>query len=95
MKTLLKVLLIAALVLAVAHFFPFFLIPVALAGAALFVGSLILAGGAGVAIIVALALIVALLALAVGLAAALAPIWLPLLLVLGIVALIRRVARTA
>jgi len=95
MKTFLKVLLIALLAVAVIKLFPIFLIPVALAGVALLIGSLLLAGGAGLAVLIALGLVVALLAVALALAAVLAPIWLPLLAILGLIALGKRAGRPA
>ena len=93
MKTFLKVLLIAVLALAVLKLCPLFAVPVALALAALFIVTLVLAGGASVAILVILGLAVALLGVALALVTALAPIWLPVLAVVGLIALVRRATR--
>jgi hypothetical protein len=90
MNTPVKVLLcIVAAVLAL-KFLPVLLIPVALSGVALFaVGGLLFSGvvavaGLGLAALLALLLI----------CAVLSPIWIPVLAVVGVIALIRRSTRS-
>jgi hypothetical protein len=83
MNTFLKILLVAALLLVALHFSPLIFI-----GA--FVG-LILAVVLGA---LGLSLVAALLAVAIGFAVALSPIWVPVLIVMGLVSLFRNKERT-
>lgn len=93
MKTFLKVLLVVAAVLLIAHFWPIALLPIALAALAVLVFGSVLAGVVvlGVGLIAAIA--VPILAVVIAIATALAPIWVPLLLILGIISLCRRSGR--
>lgn len=79
MKTFLKVLLVAALLIVAIKFSPIIFVS-AIAG-------LVLAGLLG---IVGFSLIIVLLAIALTVALALAPIWVPVLLIMGLVSLFRR-----
>lgn len=79
MKTLLKILLAAALLLIAIKLSPI-----------LFIGALIGLFVAGVLGVVGLSLVVALLAVALAFALALSPIWVPVLAIVGLVALFKR-----
>ncbi len=83
MKTFLKILLLAALVIVAIKISP---ILFGAAAAGLLVACLL--GVAG------LSLLVVLLAVALGLAVALSPIWIPVLAALGLISLFRRTDRT-
>jgi hypothetical protein len=83
MKTFLKILLLAALLLVAIKFSPVLFIA-ALAG-------LIVAAVLGA---VGITLVMALLAVVLALAVALSPIWIPVLVVLGLISLFRRSERT-
>jgi hypothetical protein len=83
MKTFLKVLLLAVLLIIAIKFSPIIFIG-ALAG--LIVG--------GILGIVGISLVAALLAVAVALVVALSPIWIPVLVVMGLVSLFRKNERT-
>lgn len=83
MNTFLKVLVTAALVVVALHVLP------ALVGLGLGLGAILLAiVGIGVGVIAAL------LAAGVGLAVALSPIWLPVLAIVGLIALCKKAAKT-
>jgi hypothetical protein len=84
MKTFLKVLLMAALLIVAIKFSP-----VIFLGA---IAGLVLAGLLG---IVGFSLIIVLLAIALAVALALAPIWIPVLVIMGLVSLFRRDERPA
>jgi hypothetical protein len=84
MKTFLKVLLVAALLIVAIKFSPIIFLG-AIAG-------LVLAGLLG---IVGFSLILVLLAIALTVALALAPIWVPVLVIMGLVSLFRRDERPA
>lgn len=79
MKTFLKILLVAALLLVAIKLSPI-----------LFGFALVGLVAAAVLGVVGLSLVVALLGIALALAVALAPVWIPVLVVLGIVSLFRR-----
>lgn len=79
MNTFLKILLIAALVILAIKFSPILLV----AGLAGLLAALVLG-------VVGLSLIGVLLAIVVGVAVALSPIWIPVLVIVGIVSLWRR-----
>lgn len=79
MKTFLKVLLLAAVLILAIKFSP-----------VLFVGALVGLVVAAVLGAVGFGLILALLAVAISLALALSPIWVPVLVVIGLVSLFRR-----
>ncbi|MBI2517964.1 MAG: hypothetical protein HYV95_13755 [Opitutae bacterium] len=83
MKTFLKILLIAALLLLAIKLSP-----------VLFVGALIGMFVATVLGAVGVSLVVALLAVVLAAALALSPIWVPVLVVLGLVSLFRKTERT-
>ncbi|MGH6629147.1 MAG: hypothetical protein ACREB3_05405 [Burkholderiales bacterium] len=79
MKTFLKILLIAVLVLVALKFSP-----------VIFIGALV--GGIAALVLGALgaSLVVALLAVVIGIALALSPIWIPVLVVMGLISLFKR-----
>ncbi len=79
MKTFLKILLAAALLLIAIKLSPI-----------LFIGALIGLVVAGVLGVVGLSLVVALLAVVIAFAVALSPIWVPVLVIVGLVALFKR-----
>lgn len=79
MKTFLKILLAAALLLIAIKLSPI-----------LFIGALIGLFVAGVLGVVGLSLVVALLAVALAFALALSPIWVPVLVIVGLVSLFKR-----
>ncbi len=79
MKTFLKILVLALLALVVIKLFPLLMIPVVVALVGLLIAGAALAGGALVVLMVTLALL-----------AALSPIWIPVLVVIGLISLIRR-----
>ncbi|MBA4137408.1 MAG: hypothetical protein C0518_08855 [Opitutus sp.] len=79
MKTFLKILLVAALLLVAIKL-----------GPVIFVGALIGLFAAAVLGVVGLSLLVALLAVLLAFALALAPIWIPVLAIIGLVSLFKR-----
>ena len=83
MKTFLKVLLLAALLIVAIKFSP-----------VLFIGALVGLIGAAVLGAVGITLVMALLAVVLALAVALSPIWIPVLVVLGLISLFRKTERT-
>lgn len=83
MKTFLKVLLLAALLIVAIKFSP-----------VLFIGALVGLIGAAVLGAVGITLVMALLAVVLALAVALSPIWIPVLVVLGLISLFRKSERT-
>jgi hypothetical protein len=93
MKTFLKVALIVLLALVALKLLPILMVPVVLTGVLLLgllglaLGGLTAAAGVGVAVVVALAIA------AVAIVAALSPIWLPVLAIVGLIALIKRSSR--
>ena len=95
MNTFLKVLLFIVVALLAIKFLPFLLLPVLIAG----VGLLLMVGlvVAGVATVagVGVAAVVAILAVLTAIVVVLAPLWIPVLVVIGLVALIRRSTRPA
>ncbi len=94
MKTFLlgcgKVLLVVALVLVIIHLWPITVVPLAV--------GFLLALGLGVAIMLALAMagalglaaVTGLIAVGAALLAVLAPVWIPVLIIVGIIALVRK-----
>ena len=83
MKTFFKVLLLAALLIVAIKFSP-----------VLFIGALVGLIGAAVLGAVGITLVMALLAVVLALAVALSPIWIPVLVVLGLISLFRKSERT-
>lgn len=83
MKTFLKVLLMAALLIVAIKFSP-----------VIFVGALVGLVVAAILGAVGVSLVAGLLAVVLALAVALSPIWLPVLVVLGLISLFRRDERT-
>ena len=79
MKTFLKILLIAALLLIAIKLSPL-----------IFFGALIGLVAAAVLGVIGLSLVIVLLAVALALAVALSPIWLPVLVVLGVISLCKK-----
>lgn len=93
MNTFVKVLIFAAVALAVLHFWPIAVFPLlAVAGAVLLPGGL-LAGGAAVVISALVSVLGALLGVLCVVAAVLSPIWIPVLLIVGLVSLLTRKRR--
>jgi hypothetical protein len=95
MKLFLKVLLYVLLALVAIKLLPFFLFPVLIGGGGLLLVAGLAFGGFVTVAGLGVAAAAALLAVVIALAAALSPIWIPILAVVGIVALIRRSNRTA
>lgn len=89
MKTFLKVLLVLAILLLVAHFWPIALLPIALAAVVTLVFGSLFAGLIALVLGLIVAIAVPLLAVALVIVAATAPAWVPLLIILGIVRLCR------
>jgi hypothetical protein len=96
MKTFLIILLAVVGTVVVAHLLPLAFAPVIFVlGVLLLIGGL-LAGGAAAIVAAVLAVLVGLLAGGLALVAVLAPIWIPVLAIVGLVALIKRLnARSA
>jgi hypothetical protein len=84
MKMFLKVLLVAALLIVAIKFSPI-----------IFLGALVGLILAGVLGLVGLTLLIVLAALALAVAVALSPIWVPVLVIMGVVSLFRRDERTS
>lgn len=95
MNTFLKVLLVIVVAAVVVHCWPILAFP--LGGALLGLSVVATAALCGVSIVLALviAAVAVVLALATGILAALSPIWLPILLIVGVIALVRRLSRPA
>lgn len=93
MKTFLKILLIVAVAALVVHLWPVAAVPI-VAGlvVALAVGG-VFAGVVALVLGVLVCIALAVLGVAVGLLAALSPIWIPLLLIVGIVGLVKASSR--
>ena len=89
MKTFLKVLLFVLLGLLAIKLLPFVLVPVFVAGISLLLAGGLAFGGIAAAAGIGVAMVVALVALLVTLLAVLSPIWIPVLAVIGLIALIR------
>ena len=92
MNTFLKVLLCLVLGI-VAIKLPLLVLPVILVGLALLVVGILLGGGVAAVAGVGLAILTGLLVVTVVLVAALSPIWIPVLAIVGLIALIRRSGR--
>lgn len=84
MKTFVKVLLLAALLIVAIKFSP-----------VLFLGAIAGLIAAAVLGVVGISLIAALLAVVLALAVALSPVWVPVLVVLGLISLFRKSERTS
>ena len=95
MTTFLKVFLIAFCSIAAIHFFPVLMVPVVIFGV---LGALLLtlvSGGAVIALAAVGAVVALVAAVLVGIVAAAAPVAIPVLLVLGLIALIKSFSRQA
>ncbi len=90
MKTFLKLVLIALAALVVAHFCPLALLPLAGLGLAMMVIGGVLSSGLAAVLTVAVTLVTVILAVLVALLAATSPLWIPVLLILGLLSLFRR-----
>ena len=90
MKTFLKVLLLFAVVAVVIYLCPVAAVPLALGGAVALVIGCVLVGGVAFVATIALVLAVVIGLALLAIAAASSPIWLPLLAIIGLVALLRR-----
>jgi hypothetical protein len=95
MKTFLQVLLCVLLALVAIKLLPFVLFPALIGGGALLLIAGLAFGGVVTVAGLGVAAVATLLAVVIALIAALSPIWVPVLAVVGIVALIRRSNRTA
>jgi len=95
MNTFGKILLVTLLALVAIHVFPVLLVPLVLAGLALLITGLALAGGLIGVAATGLTLVAGVLAVLLVVAALLAPIWLPGLAIYGIVVLCRRNSKVA
>ncbi len=88
----LKILLVVVVALLLAHFAPFAVVPLALVLAlVLGVGALVLTVGG----IAGAAVLFSLLVAAAAVLAALSPIWIPLVIILGIIALIKKLGSSS
>jgi hypothetical protein len=94
MKTFLKVLLFVLLGLLAIKLLPFVLFPVLVAGVGLLLACGLAFGGIAAVAGVGVAAVVAVVAVLVVLLAVLSPIWIPVLAVVGLIALIRRSSRS-
>lgn len=95
MKTFFQILLCVLLVVVAIKLLPFILFPLVIGGGALLLIALLALGGVVTVAGLGVAAAATLLAVAIALIAALSPIWIPVLAVVGIIALIRRSKRTA
>jgi hypothetical protein len=93
MKTFLKVLLFVLLGLLAIKLLPFVLLPVFVVGIGLLLAGGLAFSGIAAAAGIGVAVLVAVVALLVVLVAVLSPIWIPVLAVVGLIALIRRSSR--
>ena len=93
MKTFLKVLLFVLLGLLAIKLLPFLLIPVFVGGIGLLLAGGLAFGGVAAVAGIGVAVVVALVAILVTLLAVLSPIWIPVLAVVGLIALIPRSSR--
>lgn len=90
MNTFLKVIIVVIAAVLIAHFWPLALLPLLIAaGAVILIGALT-AGGAAVVFSVICSILGVAIGLVCTVAAVLSPVWIPLLLVVGLIALIRR-----
>ena len=90
MKTFLKVVLLFLVVALVIHLWPIAAVPLAIGGVIAFIVGSVLVGGVAVVATVAIVLAVAVAAALLCVAAASSPIWLPVLAIVGLIALLRR-----
>ena len=95
MNTFFKVLLIVLLTAIAIKLMPFFLFPFVVIGSALLAVVGLVLGGIATVAGVAVAVVAALLAVILALAALLSPIWIPILIIVGLIALVRRSNRVA
>jgi hypothetical protein len=93
MRTFVKVLLVVLAAIVALRLLPLLMASFALSGAGLLLGGILLTGGIAAALGVGFVVLIALLVVALVVAAALSPIWIPVLLVVGLIALIRRCSR--
>lgn len=93
MKTFWKVLLIVVLALVAIKLLPVLIVPVIVLAFAAMVATVLLLGGFGVIAAAGLGVLAGLLAVVLTVLAVLSPIWIPVLVVIGIVALVRRANR--
>jgi hypothetical protein len=90
MKTFLKVFLILLLALVALKFLPFVLVPFLIGGLGLLLAVALAFGGLATAAGVGLAVLAAIVAVLAVVVAVLSPIWIPVLAVMGLLALLRR-----
>ena len=95
MHTFFKLVLLTLLVVLIAHLWPIVVLPFALIGLAMLVLGGVTAGGVAVVLTVGLALMGIVLGVVLSLAAALSPIWIPVLLILGLISLSKRKTNVA
>ena len=96
MKTFLKLVALALVIVVAAHFWPLALFPLGLIGIAVLLVGGFTAGALAIVLAVGAVLVAAILAVALTAAAATSPIWVFALIVIGIISLCRRAAgRTA
>ncbi len=85
MPTFVKVILLILLVILMVHFWPILIAPFVLVALAMLLLGGLTAGGIAIVLAAGLALVGGVLAVALSIAAALSPIWIPILLVVGLV----------
>ena len=94
MKTFLKVVLLFAVVALLIHLWPLAAVPLAIGGVIALIVGAVLASGVAVIGGVLVTLVCALVGVLLTVAVAASPIWLPILAIIGLVALVRRGSRT-
>lgn len=90
MSTFLKIVLLVLLVVLIGHLWPIALVPFAIVGLAMLVLGAITAGGAAIVLGIGFSLLGVVLALVLSVATALSPIWIPVVILLGLISLCRR-----
>lgn len=90
MTTFVKVILLAFVAVLLVHLWPIAVVPFVVIGLAIAALGAITAGGVAVVLTVGMALVGAVLAVIVSVTAALSPVWIPVVLVLGIISLAKR-----
>jgi hypothetical protein len=93
MKTFLKIALALVLVLAVLKFWPVLVAPAVVGALLVVVLGGVLAGGLALAVTIGAGLLAGLLGVLLGVVALLSPIWIPVLAIVGFVAILRRLNR--
>jgi hypothetical protein len=90
MSTFFKLVLLTILVVLIAHLWPIVTLPFALIALAMLLLGGVTAGGVAIVFVVGLILVAAVLAIILSLTAALSPIWIPVAIVLAVMAIFKR-----